>query len=61
VKTILIAGVAAAVAYWILTLALNLLNRASDLAVAAGYLILVGLTAGIAELVRRWIRQRTRR
>jgi len=53
-KTTLIAGLVLGAAYTVLNVAIALLNRPSDWSVAGGYLVLVGLAAGIAELVRRW-------
>ena len=50
---VLIVGVALAVAVYLVTVALHLLNQASDAAVAGGYLILLLLFAGAAEGVRR--------
>ena len=51
---VLIVGVALAVAVYLVTFALHLLNQASDTAVAVGYLILLLLFAAAAEGVRRF-------
>jgi hypothetical protein len=51
---VLIVGVALAIAVYLVTFALHLLNQASDTAVAGGYLILLLLFAGAAEGVRRF-------
>jgi hypothetical protein len=51
---VLIGGVALAVSVYLITFALHLLNQASDVAVAGGYLILLLLFAGAAEGVRRF-------
>jgi hypothetical protein len=58
VQRILIGGIALGVALYLITFALHLLNRPSDLAVAGGYLLLVLLFAGAVGAVRRVKRTR---
>jgi hypothetical protein len=45
-RKVLGAGIMLAAAAYVFTYALHLLNRSSDAAVAAGYLILLGILAG---------------
>ncbi len=52
-KNTLVGGIGLAVGVWAVTYALHLLNRPSDAAVAAGYLILLVVVAGAVEVVRR--------
>lgn len=58
-QRVLIGGLALAVAVYLVTVALHLLNQASDTAVAGGYLILLLLFAIAAEGVRRFRNART--
>ena len=59
-RKVLGAGIMLAVAAYMFTYALHLLNRSSDAAVAAGYLILLGVLAGAVEIVRRFRGRRNR-
>lgn len=58
-RIILFAGAAAAVVYLLLNRAIALLNEPSDLAVGAGYFLLLALVALAAEAAsrawRRWL------
>ena len=52
-RTVLTAGLTAAVAMFGVTCAFHLLNQPSDLAVAGGYVILLVMVAGAVEWMRR--------
>ena len=54
---VLSVGIGAACAITIITFALHLLNRASDAAVASGYLILLGLIAVAVGLIQNYRRR----
>ena len=59
-RKVLGAGITLAAAAYVITYALHLLNRSSDAAVAAGYLIMIGLLAGAGGIVRRFRGRRNR-
>ena len=52
-RKVFFAGAAVAVVFAVLNRAIALLNQRSDLAVAAGYYLLVGLVAAVVGVVPR--------